>query len=155
MLHKAKDKKNFRWTVGWLTKTDGRCYINNKEVEPTTLCAWTGRKDAVGTMIFEGDYIYNSHTQEIFLVIWDSTLCGFATLSASPRNYIRGTNFKSTQTYCIGSAHDIKEIAALIPPEERTFGTDTAAVRTEYQKEEYKSRFGSLCLSNDYKLGGL
>ena len=87
-LFKAK-RLNGEWVEGYLVKYPsaiqvGDCspwYIQvppvdpddsggKYNVDPSTVCEWTGLKDKNGKRIFEGDNVYDPHENSIYTVEW-------------------------------------------------------------------------------------
>lgn len=82
ILFKAKRLDNGAWVEGSLiTYKDGTAFIccedyipdvlNKYEVDPSTVCEYTGLKDKNGKRIFEGDNVYDPHENSIYTVEWN------------------------------------------------------------------------------------
>lgn len=80
---KAKSILDEAWVQGDLIhKEDGKIAIlrngfNVSEVNPSTVCMFTGLKDCEGNEIWEGDIISSPHFERVATVKWDDSLCGF------------------------------------------------------------------------------
>ena len=87
---KAKRLDNGEWVEGSLTYSQGtafihckesdeddRCYLTPYEVNPHTVCQFTGLKDSEGNEIWEGDMIRSPYLGNVATVEWDDSLCGF------------------------------------------------------------------------------
>lgn len=80
---KAKSILDVAWVQGNLIhKEDGKIAIlrngfNVSEVDPSTVCQFTGLKDCEGNEIWEGDIISSPHFERVATVKWDDSLCGF------------------------------------------------------------------------------
>ena len=72
------------------------------EVDPSTVCEWTGLTDKNGKKIFEGDKLYDPHENVIYTVGWNEERAMFQMEYSWHRKSIESTN------YCeiIGSIHD-------------------------------------------------
>lgn len=72
------------------------------EVDPSTVCQYTGLTDKNGKKIFEGDKLYDPHENVIYTVGWNEERAMFQMEYSWYRKSIESTN------YCeiIGSIHD-------------------------------------------------
>ena len=85
ILFKAKKLSDGEWVKGSLVKTPFGTFIewyedsicNKREVDPSTVCQFTGLKDCEGNEIWEGDMIKSPYLENVATVEWDDSLCGF------------------------------------------------------------------------------
>lgn len=57
------------------------------EVDPSTVCEWTGLIDRDGTKVFEGDRLFDPHEKRTFVVEYDPLEAGF-TLESNDGRYV-------------------------------------------------------------------
>ena len=82
---KAKSILDRTWVQGYLIhKEDGKIAIlrngfNVSEVDPSTVCQFTGLKDKNGTPIYEGDIVTykDNNAERRGVIVWDSKAAAF------------------------------------------------------------------------------
>ena len=80
---KAKRLDNGKWVCGYFYEENGNTYIiENRqkesmlnrnityEVDPSTVCQFTGMKDSEGNEIWEGDLLTYRYFKDIYEVVW-------------------------------------------------------------------------------------
>ena len=84
---------------GWI---DNLHEYDEVEVDPSTVCQYTGMTDKNGTKIFEGDNVYDPHENSIYTVEWNEDNATFLMAHDWHRRSLE------TAYYCeiIGSIHD-------------------------------------------------
>lgn len=79
-LIQAQNKKYIAF--GWSIDNEGEQYYNFDcalvhEVEPETICQYTGLTDKNKVKAFECDKVYDPHEQKTFTIKWDRELAAF------------------------------------------------------------------------------
>lgn len=81
---KAKQLNSGKWFEGDLVRLGNRVCIGGDhikdgitDVDPSTVCMFTGLKDCEENEIWEGDIISSPHFERVSTVKWDDSLCGF------------------------------------------------------------------------------
>ena len=122
ILFKAKRLDNGEWVEGSLISfaDGGRAILPSKsaalykkgaslfstvnclEVDPSTVCQYTGLTDKNGKKIFEGDNVYDPHENSIYTVEWNENNAIFQMAHDWRRRSVE------TAYYCeiIGNIHD-------------------------------------------------
>lgn len=106
-LYKAKRVNNGEWVIGFYTYIYKKHYIytghiihgglydiaERFEVDPSTVCQWTGLKDKNGKLIYEGDIVkclYNDYGEKgvyIGKVIYRKDTCCFVATNSENTDY--------------------------------------------------------------------
>lgn len=87
---KAKSLDNGEWVEGYFYAECGNTYIiENRqeesmlnrnityEVDPSTVCQFTGLKDKNGKEIFENDLLYDEDSGIVSAIKWERHICGY------------------------------------------------------------------------------
>lgn len=117
---KAKRLDNGKWVVGYFYAECGNTYIienRQKEsklnrnltyqVDPSTVCQFTGLTDCEGKEVWEGDIIKSPYLENLATVEWDNSLCGFKCVDDRRLiNYSLRTLVESSGWSLIGNKFD-------------------------------------------------
>lgn len=122
ILFKAKRLSDGAWVEGYLVKYPsaiqvGDCspwYIQvppvdpddtggRYNVDPSTVCQYTGLTDRDGTKVFEGDRLFDPHEKRTFVVEYDPLEAGF-TLESNDGRYVDFNRVPYSKI--IGNIHD-------------------------------------------------
>ena len=104
ILFKAKRIDNGEWVEGYVVRKHGLYFIydivnsescrqNIYEIDPETLCQFTGRCDKNGKRIWENDVVWLVYDgkEHIYQIIWDNSELDFKATNGE-ENY--GSNFE-------------------------------------------------------------
>ena len=110
---KAKRLDNGEWVEGTPICINGKPYgimIGEKEspdIDPSTVCQFTGLTDCQGNEVWEGDIIKNPYLGNIATVEWSDSLCGFKCVdNAGYINYSLKSVIKSFDWYVVGNKYN-------------------------------------------------
>lgn len=118
-LFRAKRKDNGEWIFGNLIQTDDGVYIiqnyvpqhsiKNCEVDPSTVCQCTGRKDKNGNLIYENDIMVAYYDEENpVMVVWRE--CGFVAVENNSDELCPLDYFTQKHFYVVGNIFDNPEL---------------------------------------------
>lgn len=113
---KAKRLDGKGWIEGTPICINGKPYgimIGEKEspdIDPSTICQFTGLTDCKEKEIWEGDMIKSPYLENVATVEWDDSLCGFKCVDERRYiNYSLRALVESFGWYLIGNKFDKKK----------------------------------------------
>lgn len=116
ILFRGKQIDNGDWVQGYLFRIWERAYIcwgtvnevpDMTEVDPETVCQYTGVTDENGRKIFEGDIVTINGENEHFAVKWDDDTARFVMRSGTL--VVDFDNYWGREVEVIGNMHDNPE----------------------------------------------
>lgn len=117
ILFKAKKLSDGEWVKGSLVKTPFGTFIewyedsicNKREVDPSTVCQFTGLKDSKGREVWEGDVIKDPYLGKECTIEWNNHLCSYTALDEiNSSDKPLGALVKSLGWYVVGNKFDNK-----------------------------------------------
>lgn len=111
---KAKSFVSHNWVEGDLIHENGRTYIkrdkvNLANVDPSTVCMFTGLKDCKGKELFENDLIHFVGHKPIGKVIWSEENYAFMVASGNEPFYWLSDIQEIGKIEIVGNKFDRKE----------------------------------------------
>ena len=116
-LFKAKKSSDGKWVKGSLVNTPFGTFIewyedsicNKEEVDPSTVCMFTGLKDCGGKELFENDLIHFVGHKPIGTVIWSEENYAFMVASGNEPLYWLSNVQEIGKIEIVGNKFDRKE----------------------------------------------
>ena len=116
ILFRGKSLRTGKWIQGYLFSCWERAYIawgmvndnaDMKEVDPETVCQYTGLTDKNGRKIFEGDILRFEDCSN-YPVVWDSDYCAFGSCWYSDFDHL--SKYRSIKIEVVGNIFDNPEL---------------------------------------------
>lgn len=92
-------------TIGIVVEGDATLY----EVDPSTVCQFTGLKDKEGKEIFENDLLYDEDSGIVSAIKWKRHICGYVYEKAGMFSTMRVYASHTSLLKIIGNKFDRKE----------------------------------------------
>lgn len=117
---KAKRLDNGEWIEGEISRFEGTIWIVSiegswkcGEVDPSTVCQYTGAKDCDGTSIYEHDLLRSEKTDSTYEVVWNQGNSSFSLINTEvpvlyPTNTM-GRMLHNRRLKVVGNKFDKKE----------------------------------------------
>ena len=118
ILFRGKRKSDGKWIFGNLLQTDDdgtyiiqnhvpHHFLKNFEVDPESICQYTGLTDKNGRKIFEGDILRFENCSN-YPVVWDDDYCAFGSCWYSDFDHL--SKYRSIEIEVVGNIFDNPEL---------------------------------------------